>query len=134
MAKRSLYALCAVTATALAPTEIIAVEGPARWAVAAAPLEQRLTFRWYAAEYVDRLGSLLQRRGVTLDAVCVGNETSDALRAIAKATGGYCFQPERLRDALKLCELETLLTLFERPDAPRSRGEAEFGEGSEAPH
>ena len=63
--------------------------------------------------------ALLQRRGVTLDAVCVGNETSDALRAIAKATGGYCFQPERLRDALKLCELETLLTLFERPDAPR---------------
>ena len=38
MVKRSLYALCAVTATALAPTEIIAVEGPSRWAVAAAPL------------------------------------------------------------------------------------------------
>ena len=39
MAKRSLCALCAVTATALAPTEIIAaVEGPSRWAVAAAPL------------------------------------------------------------------------------------------------
>ena len=39
MAKRSLCALCAVTATALTPTEIIAtVEGPARWAVAAAPL------------------------------------------------------------------------------------------------
>ena len=39
MAKRSLYALCVVTTTALAPTEMIAVvEGPSRWAVAAAPL------------------------------------------------------------------------------------------------
>ena len=40
MAKRSLYALCALTTTtALAPTELIAtVEGPSRWAVAAAPL------------------------------------------------------------------------------------------------
>ena len=45
------------------------------------------------------VSALLQRRGVTLDAVCVGNETSDALRAIAKAAGGYCFHPARLRDA-----------------------------------
>ena len=30
-----------------------------------------------------------------------------------------CFQPRRLRDALKLNELETLLSVFERPAAPR---------------
>ena len=36
---------------------------------AEAPLAQNLRFRWYAAEYVDRLGSLLQKCGVDVSAV-----------------------------------------------------------------
>ena len=58
---------------------------------------------------------LLQQHEITLDAVCIGNEPLDVIKTLAKATYGYCFNPTRLRDALKLNELETLLTVFERP-------------------
>ena len=45
-------------------------------------------------------------------------EYSSELCAIAKATGGYAFQPSRLKDGLKLCELETLLRCQERAPTP----------------
>ena len=61
----------------------------------------------------------LRRAGITLDAICIGGSRSEPLRAMAKATRGYCFQPETLRDALKLCELETLLAQHERPPSHR---------------
>ena len=43
---------------------------------------------------------------------------SAELCAIAKATGGYAFHPSRLKDGLKLCELETLLRSQERASMP----------------
>jgi hypothetical protein len=61
----------------------------------------------------------LQRAGVVVDAICIGNEENRELRAIAKATNGYCFQPECLQDALKLNELETMLSASQRPVHPR---------------
>jgi len=60
---------------------------------------------------------LLQQRQIMLDAVCIGDVGVDDIKAVAKATNGYCFNPKRLRDALKLNELETLLTHFQRPEA-----------------
>ncbi len=48
---------------------------------------------------------MLQQGGVLLDAVCVGGSNFSALRALARSTGGYCFRPRRLRDALKLNEV-----------------------------
>ena len=46
---------------------------------AEAPLAQNLRFRWYAAEYVDRLGSLLQKCGVDVSAVVPPEERDVAI-------------------------------------------------------
>jgi len=56
--------------------------------------------------------------GITVDAVCIGAANFDTLRAIAKATGGYCFHPQTLKDALQLNELETMLSLDIRAKPP----------------
>eukprot|EP01052_Picozoa_sp_SAG31_P004895 SAG31_NODE_208_length_20313_cov_6.143119_12_plen_1566_part_00 len=56
----------------------------------------------------------LQADGVLLDTIMIGKAPDD-LRAVAKATGGYAFHPTRLKDALMVCELETMLRAAERP-------------------
>ena len=53
--------------------------------------------------------------GAVVDAVCVGEEESAQLHAIAKATGGYVFRPRTVRLALQLAECEPFLSLAERP-------------------
>jgi len=40
---------------------------------------------------------------------------ADVLCNAKQASGGYAFQPASLADALKLTELETLLSVWERP-------------------
>lgn len=57
---------------------------------------------------------------VTIDAIQIGEETDSELRAMVKSTGGYCFQPETLKNALKLLELETLLSVRQRPTESKS--------------
>lgn len=54
-----------------------------------------------------------------LDAIMIGEEDSAELVGVAKASGGYAFHPDKLKDALKLCELETLLRAAERPAESR---------------
>jgi len=63
------------------------------------------------------LAGLLQTHQITCDSIMIGEGANNkTLRSISKATGGYAFAPKTLADALKLNELETLLTLFERPE------------------
>mmetsp|Transcript_105211 Transcript_105211/g.183004 ORF Transcript_105211/g.183004 Transcript_105211/m.183004 type:complete len:1936 (+) Transcript_105211:74-5881(+) len=63
----------------------------------------------------------LQRANITVDAITIGGERDKNLHAIAKATGGYVFNPKSLADALRLNELEVLLSSSERPPKAKSR-------------
>lgn len=66
----------------------------------------------------------IQTSRIVCDSVLIGEGSKNKmLRSISKASGGYCFAPSSLRDALKLNELETFLSLFERPDV-KSRAPA----------
>jgi len=50
------------------------------------------------------------------DVIMIGEGVSNStLKALAKATGGYAFAPTTLKGALKINELETLLSIAERP-------------------
>ena len=66
-----------------------------------------------------RVAQQLQEANVLCDAIMIGEDASPELAAICKATGGYAFHPTKLKDALKLCELETLLCAAERPDGKK---------------
>ncbi|CEL93368.1 unnamed protein product [Vitrella brassicaformis CCMP3155] len=57
----------------------------------------------------------LRQSNVLCDAVIVGGTDNDQLKYLAKATGGYVFKPDSIRNALKLCELEVMLSASERP-------------------
>jgi ubiquitin-protein ligase/uncharacterized protein YegL len=63
----------------------------------------------------------VQRSDIVVDVVQIGEEQNQDrnLRGIARASGGYCFAPRTLADALKLNELETFLCSLERPDSKR---------------
>ncbi|CAN0285847.1 unnamed protein product, partial [Laminaria digitata] len=56
----------------------------------------------------------LQKEGVLVDSVTVGAEKNDSLKCLSLATGGYAFHPTNLRQALRLSELETVLTAKQR--------------------
>ena len=59
-------------------------------------------------------------RNVVIDAFLIGEAASgpgSVLHAVATATGGLCFAPASIRDALQQVELETLLWGGERPPA-----------------
>jgi hypothetical protein len=56
----------------------------------------------------------LQASGTVVDAIIIGKEHDPNLKGMAKCTGGYCFAPENLSDAVQLSELETYLNLCER--------------------
>jgi len=59
---------------------------------------------------------MMQANGIVLDAIMIGEgKDNHILRAMAKATGGYAFSPQTLTEALNLNELETLLSISERP-------------------
>lgn len=61
----------------------------------------------------------VQRSNIVVDAIQVGAEQDSDLRGICRASGGYCFAPKTLADALKLNELETFLCALERPEHKR---------------
>jgi len=66
------------------------------------------------ASSVD-FAALCQTEGITVDTVLIGGTENKDLRDIAKASGGYVFQPQRLQDALRLFELETMSCSVARP-------------------
>lgn len=66
------------------------------------------------ASSVD-VAALCQTEGITVDAVLIGGTDNKDLWGIAKASGGYVFQPQRLQDALRLFELETMSCSVARP-------------------
>ena len=61
------------------------------------------------------LARRLQDSDITCDAVCIGGESERKLHCLAKCSGGYCFNPKTLVSALRLNELETMLSQCERP-------------------
>ncbi|CAM9335653.1 unnamed protein product [Laminaria digitata] len=56
----------------------------------------------------------LQKAGVLVDSVTVGAERNDCLKCLSLATSGYAFHPTSLRQALRLSELETVLSARQR--------------------
>ena len=57
----------------------------------------------------------LQKNKIVLDAIMIGSDDpNDDLHAIAKASRGYSFHPENIKDALELNELELLLSCEKR--------------------
>lgn len=52
-----------------------------------------------------------------LDSITVGNDVDSKLKCVSFASGGYAFHPKTLRAALRLNELETVLSARNR--APR---------------
>lgn len=57
----------------------------------------------------------LERSKIVLDAIMIGDETSRDITRLSHVTGGYCFRPKRLEDALKINELEVFLDSNQRP-------------------
>jgi len=59
---------------------------------------------------------MLRANGVVLDAIMIGEgKDNHILRAMSKSTGGYAFAPQTLTEALNINELETMLSISERP-------------------
>jgi ubiquitin-protein ligase len=68
-----------------------------------------------AAVAWELLQELLKHR-IVLDVIAIADGTSNEdLLAISSITHGQCFCPETIAEALELCELETLLSLSQRP-------------------
>eukprot|EP01120_Amphizonella_sp_Union-15-10_P007836 TRINITY_DN2696_c0_g1_i5.p1 TRINITY_DN2696_c0_g1~~TRINITY_DN2696_c0_g1_i5.p1 ORF type:complete len:1420 (+),score=325.81 TRINITY_DN2696_c0_g1_i5:55-4314(+) len=62
------------------------------------------------------VAQFLQKNNIICDCIMIGEGANNKeLRQVAKAAGGYAFAPQNLKQALKLNELETLLTIHERP-------------------
>ena len=61
------------------------------------------------------VAGLMQRQQIVCDAIMIGEVENNTLKNIAKASGGYSFQPSTLQHAMKLCELEVMLARSQRP-------------------
>lgn len=57
----------------------------------------------------------LKQQGILVDSICIGSEDSLDLRTISYLLGSYAFKPATLPNALKICELEPVLCIEERP-------------------
>ncbi|XP_056611869.1 uncharacterized protein LOC130428053 isoform X2 [Triplophysa dalaica] len=65
----------------------------------------------------------LMDKKIVVDAVLLGKGDNTVLHGISYVTGGYCFKPETAKAALKLLEMETVLSMemrAERIDVPVS--------------
>ncbi|XP_056611898.1 uncharacterized protein LOC130428073 isoform X3 [Triplophysa dalaica] len=65
----------------------------------------------------------LMDKKIVVDAVLIGKADNTVLHGISYVTGGYCFKPETAKAALKLLEMETVLSMemrAERTDVPVS--------------
>ncbi|XP_066575898.1 uncharacterized protein LOC136766384 [Amia ocellicauda] len=60
----------------------------------------------------------LQEAGIVVDAIIIGSVNNPVLHGISNVTGGCCFKPETLSEALKLFEMETVLSLNSRNVKP----------------
>eukprot|EP00906_Rhabdomonas_costata_P005557 RCo008312 len=58
--------------------------------------------------------SKLQAADIIVDSVLIGGANNRALRGISVATGGYCFRPTTIADAVRLFERETMLSARQR--------------------
>jgi len=79
----------------------------------------------------------LQQSNVIVDAIQVGSERDSDLRAICKATNGLVFAPMSIRTCLRICELDTMLCVHERPpkmQQPRVNGTWTFNPFSDLNH
>lgn len=63
----------------------------------------------------------LRASNIVVDSVLIGTETDYRLHRISKASGGYVFKPESLKDAVRLNELEVFLSCHERPKLDKSK-------------
>lgn len=68
---------------------------------------------------VNDVVRLLMQNEIVVDSVCIGNEENSSLRTVSFLTGGYKFVPKTIEDASALCELEPVLSIFERPPVAR---------------
>jgi len=60
---------------------------------------------------------MLRANGVVLDAIMIGEgKDNHILRSMSKVTNGYAFAPQTLTEALNINELETVLSISERPE------------------
>ena len=71
---------------------------------------------------VVNIASRLQREGVILDSVCLGNASNEDLKTMSHLTSGYVFGPSTLEEAMAICELEPVLSTLERPDEQQQPG------------
>ncbi|KEF63504.1 uncharacterized protein A1O9_01482 [Exophiala aquamarina CBS 119918] len=62
---------------------------------------------------------MLMRHDIVVDSVCIGDEDNSALRTVSYCTGGYRFVPNTIEEASVLCELEPVLSIYERPIVSR---------------
>lgn len=60
--------------------------------------------------------------GILLDSVCLGWEDNVELRTISGLLGCYRFKPTSMVTALAICELETFLSINERPEPTQPPG------------
>ncbi|XP_042587176.1 uncharacterized protein LOC109055439 [Cyprinus carpio] len=61
----------------------------------------------------------LMNKNIVVDAVLVGRAENTVLHGISYVTGGYCFKPENAKAALKLFEMETVLSMEMRAERTR---------------
>ncbi|XP_059355964.1 uncharacterized protein LOC132095183 [Carassius carassius] len=61
----------------------------------------------------------LMDKNIVVDAVLVGRAKNTVLHGISYVTGGYCFKPEKAKAALKLLEMETVLSMELRAERTR---------------
>lgn len=64
---------------------------------------------------------LMHEAGITLDLIQIGQEQDSLLAAITGATGGVFYAPKSPQEALRLNELETILSVRERARVALSR-------------
>ena len=63
-----------------------------------------------------QVANALLKHRIVLDAILIAESSKNSeLLALVKASNGYAFAPDTISQALELCELETLLSLSERP-------------------
>ncbi|XP_016407679.1 uncharacterized protein LOC107739942 isoform X2 [Sinocyclocheilus rhinocerous] len=61
----------------------------------------------------------LMASNIVVDAVIVGKADNTVLHGISYVTGGYCFKPENAKAALRLFEMETVLSMELRAERRR---------------
>ncbi|XP_058643666.1 uncharacterized protein LOC131547244 isoform X5 [Onychostoma macrolepis] len=61
----------------------------------------------------------LMASNIVVDAVIVGTADNTVLHGISYVTGGYCFKPENAKAALRLFEMETVLSMELRAERTR---------------